>query len=325
MIEMKKQIALVYGGNSAEHDISVASGKNVAALIDRNLFDVHEILVKGTSWSIQREGYAPIEMNKDDFSYQLDGRRVAFDKVFMMIHGTPGENGLMEAYFEMLDIPYTTCSSFVGATTFNKYACKQFLRTSGVHLAKDIYLRKGDPFDPDAIVRELGLPLFVKPCDGGSSFGVTKVKRKEDIAAAIEEATREWDSCLIEEFIEGREMDQGVYCDEGEIKVLPITEIITTNEFFDYEAKYLGKSDEVCPAHISEHTAALVGEATKIIYHRLGCKGFVRMDYIVRGDEVFFLEINTVPGFTKASIVPKQVMAAGMSVTDFLTKVINEG
>ncbi|MBR6661000.1 MAG: D-alanine--D-alanine ligase [Bacteroidales bacterium] len=319
-----KNIALIYGGNSAEHEVSVQSGKNVANNIDRTKYNIHEVLVKGTSWSVVNKGDSPIEINKDDFSYLLDGEKVTFDKVLMMIHGTPGENGLLEGYFEMLGIPCTASSSFASAITFDKYACKSFLRDTGVNLAKDHFLRKGESYNKEEIIDKLGLPLFVKPCDGGSSFGVTKVKSVEEFDDAIAEATREWESVIIEEFIPGREFNQGIYTKAGELLTLPITEIITENEFFDYQAKYLGKSNEVCPAPISNDLVERISEITKKIYFKLGCKGCVRVDYIVSGDKIYFLECNTIPGMTKMSLVPQQVAAASLDFTDFLTTLIEE-
>ena len=324
----RKKVALIYGGNSSEWEISILSGKNVAAHIDRSRYDVYEILLRGTDWSVcdpASEKPLPIApVDKTDFSAVIGGEKVRFEVAFLMIHGTPGENGLLQGYFEMMGIPFTTCSAFVSALTFNKYSCKSFLRDSGVLLARDIYLRRDTPLDEAAVVAELGLPVFVKPVSDGSSFGVTKVKRVEELRPAVEFAFQKSDAILIEEAISGREVTEGVFSHGGKIIPLPITEIVTENEFFDYEAKYLGKSDEICPAPIPEAVAAKVREASEIIYRTFGCKGVVRMDYIADGEKVYFLEVNTVPGMTKMSLIPNQVREAGMDVGEFFNILLDE-
>jgi len=315
---MKKKIALVYGGNSSEWEISVMSGKNVASELDPEKYDVHEILLRGADW---RCGDAQID--KTDFSYVKDGVKITFDLALIMIHGTPGENGILQGYFEMIGMPYTTCSSYVSVLTFDKFACKTFMRDVNIPMPKDIYLRRGDSFDTQSIVNYLGLPVFVKPSDGGSSFGISKVKKESDLKAAIEKAFTEGDSVLLEEFIFGRELTQGVYFDGTDIITLPITEVISHNEFFDYDAKYNGKSDEVCPASISEEARRKIRSYTTRIYHHFGCKGLVRVDYIMEPHgEVYFLEVNTVPGMTKMSLVPGQIAVAGLKLSDVLDSVI---
>lgn len=325
---MKKKVALIYGGNSSEWKISIMSGKNVAANIDRDKYEVYEILLRGTSWSLcdpSSEEPKPIaEVDKSDFSCMIEGKKVKFDIAYLMIHGTPGEDGLLQGYFEMMGIPFTTCSSFVSALTFNKYSCKSFLRDSGIHLAKDIYLRKGEAWNAADVVKKLGLPVFVKPVCDGSSFGVTKVKSAEEMAGAIELAFSKSDALIIEEAIPGRELTEGVFVRDGKVTPLPITEIVTTREYFDFEAKYLGESQEICPAPIPENVAEMVREATVKIYKHFGCNGVVRMDYIFNGKEVYFLEVNTVPGMTKMSLVPNQARAAGMEVKEFINIILAE-
>ena len=324
----KKNVALIYGGNSSEWQISILSGKNVAANIDRERYNVYEILLRGTKWSLcnpEPEQPEPVaEIDKTDFTCVLDGKKIKFDIAFLMIHGTPGEDGLLQGYFEMMGIPITTCSSFVSALTFNKYSCKSFLRDSGMHLAKDMFFRKGEKWDADEIVSRLGLPVFVKPVSDGSSFGISKVKKKEDLASAIELAFSKSDSIIIEEAIKGREFTEGAFTRNGEVVTLPITEIVTDHEYFDYDAKYLGESQEICPAPITEEVAALVREATETIYRRFGCSGVVRMDYIFDGKDVYFLEVNTVPGMTKMSLIPNQSRAAGISVREFINILLEE-
>jgi len=320
---MKKIVALVYGGDSSEAEVSVKSGKHVARHIDRERYEFFEVLVRGRDWGVQMEDGSVIQIDKADFSFvDKNGRRVNFDIALIMIHGTPGENGILEAYFEMIGLPSTTCSSIVSAITFDKYACKCYLRDTGILLAREVFMRKGDHYSVDDIVSRLGLPLFVKPNSGGSSFGVTKVKRAEDLTGAIEAAFSEGETILIEECISGREMTNGVFEADGALVRLPVTEIISKNEFFDYEAKYLGASQEICPAAIPEHLSNKIIDLSHKMYHYLGCKGIVRMDYIVRGEEVYFLEINTVPGMTEMSLVPQQIRAIGMTIKEFLTKLL---
>lgn len=336
---MKKSIALIYGGNSEEAGISVQSGKNVSGNICREEYDVYEVLLKGMHWrvlnpsgGVVEEGLAErglenpsevgVEVDKTDFSFVREGKRVKFDMAFIMIHGNPGENGLLQGYLEMMGVPYNTCSAYVSAITFDKHSCKRFIEHAGIKMAKDVFLRRGTAYNAVEIVEELGLPVFVKPTNGGSSFGITKVKRVEDLEAAVELAFREYDSVIIEESIVGRELTNGIYQDGEQLVKLPVTEIVTTREFFDYEAKYLGESQEICPAQIPCELTLRIQETTEKIYRYMGCSGLVRMDYIVRGEEIFFLETNTVPGMTPMSLVPAQVRAAGIPMSKFFSTLI---
>jgi len=319
---MKKVVALIYGGDSSEAEVSVKSGRHVSAHLDRNLFEVHEVMLKGRDWNVLTPSGGSVQIDKSDFSYTDGGVKVSFDVALIMIHGTPGENGLLQAYLEMVGVPYTTCSSTVSAISFDKYACKCYLRDTGVKMAREVLLHKRDNYSASEIISRLGLPLFVKPNVGGSSFGVTKVKREEDLKSAINEALLEGETVLVEEYIAGREMTNGVFEADGKLVRLPVTEIIPDNEFFDYEAKYLGASKEICPAHISIELNKKIVDITHKIYRYLGCAGVVRVDYIIRGEEIFFLEINTVPGMTEMSLVPQQVRAAGMTIGEFLTKIL---
>ncbi len=336
---MKKSIALIYGGNSEEAGISVQSGKNVSGNICREEYDVYEVLLKGMHWrvlnpsgGVVEEGLAErglenpsevgVEVDKTDFSFVREGKRVKFDMAFIMIHGNPGENGLLQGYLEMMGVPYNTCSAYVSAITFDKHSCKRFIEHAGIKMAKDVFLRRGTAYNAVEIVEELGLPVFVKPTNGGSSFGITKVKRVEDLEAAVELAFREYDSVIIEESIVGRELTNGIYQDGEQLVKLPVTEIVTTREFFDYEAKYLGESQEICPAQIPCELTARIQDTTEKIYRYMGCSGLVRMDYIVRGEEIFFLETNTVPGMTPMSLVPAQVRAAGIPMSKFFSTLI---
>ena len=317
----KKSVAVIYGGNSSEHQVSIQSGKNVAANLDRERYDVYEILIKGKSWTlIARNGeeMEPAEIDKTDFS----AAGVHFDVAFIMIHGTPGENGLLQGYFEMLEIPFTTCNAFVSNIAFDKYSCKRFLDFAGVKFAKDCYIRKGRPYSPRSIVAQLGLPLFIKPTNGGSSFGVTKVKSMEEIEPAVERAFLENDAVMAEEAIVGREVTNGIFTDRGKIVNLPVTEIVTEREFFDFEAKYQGLSKEICPVPLPPHITEQIQQMTTHIYTFMGCSGLVRMDYIIKGEEIFFLEMNMVPGMTPMSLIPAQVRAAGIEIKEFFTALI---
>ena len=317
----KKSVAVIYGGNSSEHQVSIQSGKNVAANLDRERYDVYEILIKGKSWSlIARNGeeMEPVEIDKTDFS----AAGVHFDVAFIMIHGTPGENGLLQGYFEMLEIPFTTCNAFVSNIAFDKYSCKRFLDFAGVKFAKDCYIRKGRPYSPRSIVAQLGLPLFIKPTNGGSSFGVTKVKSMEEIEPAVDRAFLENDAVMAEEAIVGREVTNGIFTDRVKIVNLPVTEIVTEREFFDFEAKYQGLSKEICPAPLPPHITEQIQQMTTHIYTFMGCSGLVRMDYIIKGEEIFFLEMNMVPGMTPMSLIPAQVRAAGIEIKEFFTALI---
>ncbi|MCF0176233.1 MAG: ATP-grasp domain-containing protein, partial [Bacteroidales bacterium] len=261
-----------------------------------------------------------------DFSVILpDGSKVRFDYAFIMQHGTPGENGLMQGYLEMLGIPFSSCSSFVSAITFDKFSCKSYLHdVDFVKVARDIFVRKNEltPDLPAKVVEKLGLPVFVKPTDSGSSFGVTKVKKIEDFESAIALAFSEGKTMLIEEAVNGRELQDAVYFNGRETVALPVIEIVSENEFFDYDAKYNGKSKEICPARITDEERELIQETSRKIYSRLDCSGVVRIDYILSDEGLYFLEINTIPGMTSASLVPQMVKQAGIDITEFLSSII---
>jgi D-alanine-D-alanine ligase len=273
--------------------------------------------------SLQNVQGSGVEVDKTDFSFEWDGRKVKFDMAFIMIHGTPGENGLLQGYLEMMGVPYNTCSAYVSAITFDKHSCKRFIEHAGIKMAKDVFIRRGSSYNATEIVEQLGLPLFVKPTNGGSSFGITKVKKLEDLVPAIELVFREYDSVIIEESIVGRELTNGIYPKGDALVKLPVTEIVTTREFFDYEAKYLGESQEICPAHIPDDLTRRIQDTTEQIYRYMGCSGLVRMDYIVKGEDIYFLETNTVPGMTAMSLVPAQVRAAGISMEEFVNTLID--
>lgn len=329
-------VAVIYGSDSSEWEVSVRSGQFTASQIDGKRYDVYEIFARFGNWSLvayRRAGQERVEIpdmdrpqiDKSDFSVILDGEKVKFDFAYIMQHGTPGENGLMQGYLEMLGVPHSGCNAFVASITFDKFSCKSYLKdVDYVKCADDIFLRKGESLDGLAqkAVGKLGLPMFVKPTDGGSSFGVSKVKKVEDFDKAVELAFSEGNMLLAEAAIVGRELTCAVYYDGSENVALPVIEIITENEFFDYEAKYQGLSREVCPAQIPDDLRDRIQDVSKKIYSHLGCAGLVRVDYICSGDDLYFLEVNTIPGMTSASLVPQMVRAAGMNMTDFLTTII---
>ena len=326
---------MIYGSDSSEWEVSVRSGEFTASQIDGTRYNVYEIFARFGNWFLKayrRNGEertllsdGEVTVDKTDFSVMLGGEKIKFDYAYIMQHGTPGENGLMQGYLEMRGVPHSGCNAFVSAITFDKFSCKSYLKdVDFVKCAEDIFLRKGDSIEgvAEKAVRRLGLPMFVKPTDGGSSFGVTKVKSVEDFDKAVEYAFSEGNMLIAEAAITGRELTCAVYYDGKENVALPVIEIITENEFFDYEAKYNGHSQEVCPAQIPDSLRDEIQETSKKIYAQLGCGGLVRVDYISSEDGLYFLEINAIPGMTSASLVPQMVRAAGMNMTDFLTTVI---
>ena len=331
-----KNIAVIYGSDSSEWEVSVKSGQFTASQIDGEKYNVYEIFARFGSWSLAAyrengggrvalaEDIRP-QIDKTDFSAVIDGRKIKFEYAYIMQHGTPGENGLMQGYLEMLGIPHSGCNAFVSAITFDKFSCKSYLKdVDFVKCADDIFLRKGESVEGLAqkAVGKLGLPMFVKPTDGGSSFGVTKVKEEADFDKAVDYAFSEGNMLIAETAIVGRELTCAVYFNGKENVALPVIEILTDNEFFDYEAKYNGHSKEVCPAQIPDSLREEIQLTSRKIYSHLGCSGLVRVDYICAEDGLYFLEVNTIPGMTSASLVPQMVRAAGLSMTEFLSTVI---
>ena len=333
---MYNKIVVIYGSDSSEWEVSVRSGEYTASQIDGEKYDVYEMFARFGKWSLVAyrkkgqdrvvipESERPV-IDKSDFSVVLDGEKVKFDYAYIMQHGTPGENGLMQGYLEMVGVPHSGGDAFTAAITFDKFSCKSYLKdVDFVKCADDIFVRKGEVSENLAqkAVEKLGLPVFVKPTDGGSSFGVTKVKKVEDFDKAVEDAFAEGKTIMVEGAIVGRELTCAVYNNGKENVALPVIEIITENEFFDYEAKYNGHSKEVCPAQIPDALRDRIQEVSKRIYVQLGCAGLVRVDYIVSDEDLYFLEVNTIPGMTSASLVPQMVRAAGLSMTDFLSSII---
>jgi D-alanine-D-alanine ligase len=319
-----RTIAIVAGGDSPEYEISVKSANEVSKALSSR-YMTYIIIIRGINWYWEDQKGRFHNIDKNDFTLVVDDFHIRFDAVFIAIHGTPGENGLLQGYFDMLKIPYTGSKTFCSALTFNKQACKLFLKDYNITMAEAVLIRKYDHLDPSKIVKKTGLPCFVKPNDSGSSFGVTKVKKKEELLSAFEKAFKESDEILIEAFMDGREVACGVVKTKSKGLILPVTEIISKNEFFDYEAKYTpGRSDEVCPAMMPANITEEVQRLSSRIYDLLGCKGIVRVDFIIIDNKPHFLEINTVPGMTGESLVPKQAEAAGIKLEDLYSMVIED-
>jgi D-alanine-D-alanine ligase len=303
-----KKVAVIEGGFSAEKEISIKSAKTIFDNLDKRKFDPTRVLIDEKEWIAYDEdgGYS---IDKNDFSYTKNGSKHKFEYAFIVIHGTPGEDGKLQGYLDMLGVPYNTCSAAIMALTFQKYHCNQFLKNFGINSAEAVLIKSRDKINEEEILKKVGLPCFVKPTDGGSSFGITKVKASKDLKQAIKEAFDHGNEVIVEENISGREVTCGVYSVEEEIKALPITEIISENEYFDYDAKYNGKSKEVTPADLTQKTTDKIQSLTKEIYSVLGMKGIARIDYIVNKDKTpILIEINSIPGMSKQSIVPQMVI-----------------
>jgi D-alanine-D-alanine ligase len=324
---MKKNIALVTGGFSGEAVISYKTAVTIDNNLDRNHFNVYKVDINPKGWFYELPDGRKIEIDKNDFSLQIDNQKIKFDAVFIGMHGTPGEDGKLQGYFDTLKIPYTSCDAAISALTFNKRYTVAVAAFSGIHVAKSVLLLKDGMDSPDEVIHQLKFPVFVKPNNGGSSIGMSKVNEPSDeIGIAIEKAFKEDDQVLVEEYIKGREFTTGVFKSQGNIIVLPITEVISKKDFFDYEAKYEGASTEVTPAKVDEVIADKIRDAAKKIYSVFNCRGVVRIDFIYNeeANQPFMLEINTIPGQSEASIVPQQVKAMGWSLKDFYTKLVEE-
>jgi len=320
----KLNIALMAGGNSSEEGISLKGARQIAQWLNPDLYNVFTILVKGTRWVLKQVGKDDTPISWDTFTAQVDGKTLSFDCALIAIHGTPGENGLLQAYFEMMGIPYTTGGVLNTSATFNKEVTKMLLNGINVHMAKSISIRKGEPVNSSNIAKTLKLPVFVKPNESGSSYGISKVKSEEEIEPALAKSFTEDQVALIEEFIPGVELTCGVVKTHNKTLVLPVTEIVPKNEFFDYGAKYENEVEEITPARISDELTSYIQSVSSEIYDRLDCRGIVRIDYIYSNNKLYFLEVNTVPGMSETSIVPQQVNAMGLTMRDIFTLVIDE-
>ena len=347
---MKKNIAIVAGGYSSEFEVSLRSAENLYAFIDKEKYNAYIVVLKKDAWEAinnyelritkQRSAVANYEtgeteeagetgkmktfpIDKNNFSFRQGNTTVGFDFAYITIHGTPGEDGLLQGYFDMIGIPYSTCGVLSSALSFNKFACNQFLHSYGIVVSDSMLIREDQSVCPDRIVEQLGLPVFVKPSNSGSSFGVSKVKEVAQMQVAVEKAFREGSEVMIERFIPGVEFTCGCYQSKDKIIVFPVTEIIPKNDFFDYEAKYNGKVQEITPARISDELTGKIQHETEKIYKLIGAHGIIRVDYIVPPDEIpVLLEINTIPGMTATSFIPQQVQAAGLNMKEILTEII---
>jgi D-alanine-D-alanine ligase len=317
-------VAIVAGGYSSEYVISVKSAQQVYDSLLKTQYIPYVVEISKEGWFVNADGNK-INIDKNDFSFTKEGTKITFDAVFFAIHGTPGEDGKLQSYFEMLEIPFTTCNSFTSQLTFNKYVCKVFLEKFGITMANDVIIKKSDSIELKEIIDTTGLPCFVKANNSGSSFGVTKVKEADELDKALETAFEEDSEVLIEEFIEGTEVTCGVFKSENKELILPLTEIVSKKEFFDYEAKYTpGMSDEITPARLSgELTKRCQDEASRI-YDILNCSGLVRVDFILKDNKFYFLEINTVPGMSENSLVPQQIRAAGYTTSEVYGMLIDD-
>ena len=322
---MKKNIAIIMGGYSSEFEISLKSGEVVYQHLNRDIYSPYRVHILKEKWVVLDKHNTEYPINKDDFSANINGDQLQFDCVFNAIHGHPGENGLMIAYFELLGIKHTSAPFYQMALTFNKRDTLSVVRSYGVKTATSVYLDKGDDISVDQIIAKVGLPCFVKPNSAGSSFGISKVKEKKNLLTAINKAYEEDNQILIESFLDGTEVSIGVIEFENRVKVLPATEIVSENEFFDYEAKYLGKSQEITPARISKIQQENLNTVARNVYKLLHLKGFSRAEYIFIGDEPYFIEVNTVPGFTNESLLPQQARAAGITLENLFGNAIEQG
>ena len=319
---MKRNIAVIAGGNSSEREVSLRSANTVLEHLDKEIYNPYLVEIKGKTMCAVLDGNQyPIDLN--DFSFSKDGEKIVFNYAYIIIHGTPGENGILEGYLKLLEIPHSTCGVLASSLTFNKFMLNQFLKSFGIRIADSIMLRKGDVITAADVVEKIGLPCFIRASDGGASFGTTKVKEPEQIEQAIAAAFKESDEIMIESFMQGIEVTNGYYKTKKREVFLPVTEVVPKRDFFDYEAKYNGAVEEITPARIPDELRDRIQKLTAAIYNIVGCSGIIRNDYIITsGNKINLLEINTIPGMTETSFIPQQIRAAGMTVKDVLTEII---
>jgi len=325
MKNLKRNIAIVCGGDSSEHDVSLRSAQGLYSFFDKERYNVYIVDIKGQDWHVELHDGTTARIDRNDFSFIEDGACCLFDYAYITIHGTPGENGILQGYFDLIGLPYSTSGVLVEAMTFDKFVLNQYLRGYGVAVGDSLLIRQGyeQLVSDDDIEQRIGMPCFVKPAADGSSFGVTKVKNKDQLAPAIRKAMMESPEVMVEQFLEGTEISIGVYKTRQKSVVLPATEVVTSNEFFDYDAKYNGQVQEITPARLSDDITRRVREITSHIYDILHCNGIIRIDYIITKDsKIFMLEVNTTPGMTPTSFIPQQVRAAGLEMKDVLTDII---
>ncbi|MCD8079908.1 MAG: D-alanine--D-alanine ligase [Bacteroides sp.] len=322
---MKRTIAIVAGGDTSELPVSLKSARGIYSFISRVQYDTYIVELQGTRWEVCMPDGEKIPVDRNDFSFVAGGMRKRFDFAYITIHGTPGEDGRLQGYFDMLRIPYSCCGVLASALTYDKFACNHYLKGFGMRVAESLKLRRGQHITDEEVQKKIGLPCFIKPNLGGSSFGTTKVKEAGQIQPAIEIAFREAGEVIIEAFMDGTEITCGCYKTKQKSVVFPITEVVTENEFFDFDAKYNGQVEEITPARISDELTRRVQTLTSTIYDILGCAGIIRVDYIItKGNKVNLLEVNTNPGMTTTSFIPQQVRAAGMDIQEIMADIIED-
>ncbi len=320
---MKRNIAIVAGGDTSEHDVSLRSAQGLYSFMDKEKYNIYIVEMEGCNWRVllSDDKQAPVDLNT--FGFTVDDKETRFDFAYITIHGTPGEDGRLQGYFDMMRIPYSCCGVLPAALTYNKFACNQYLKSFGISVAESIRLRKGDHISDEDVMSKIGLPCFIKPSLGGSSFGVSKVKKQEEIQSAIDKAFDEAEEVVIETFMKGTELTCGCYKTKQRTEVFPLTEVVPHDEFFDYDAKYNGKVDEITPARISDEIAKRVQTITSAIYDILECEGIIRIDYIItEGHKINLLEVNTTPGMTTTSFIPQQIRAAKLDIKNVLSEII---
>ena len=325
MKNLKRTIAIVCGGDSSEHDVSLRSAQGLYSFFDKEDYDVYIVDIKGQDWHVELADGTTAKIDRNDFSFMENGKARLFDYAYITIHGTPGENGVLQGYFDLIGLPYSTSGVLVEAMTFDKFVLNQYLRGYGVSVADSLLIRKGyeELVSDDEIEERIGMPCFVKPAADGSSFGVSKVKNKDQLAPAIRKAMMESPEIMVEAALVGTEISQGCYKTRTKSVVLPATEVVTKNEFFDYDAKYNGQVEEITPARLSPDIADRVAKITSHIYDILHCNGIIRVDYIISPEgKINMLEINTTPGMTVTSFIPQQVRAAGLEMKDVLADIV---
>ncbi len=324
-MDTKLNIAVVAGGEQSEVVVSIKSAKGIVSFMDKSRYNPFIVVIEKKNWHVLLDDGSTLPIDKNQFTFQLNHQEIHFDCAYITIHGIPGEDGRLQGYFEMIDMPYTSCNVLSSALTYNKFVCNSFLKGFDISVAPSIRLSRKETFQSDKIVAELGLPCFVKPNLGGSSFGVTKVKSSHEIDAAIQKAFNESGEVIIESFLAGTEVTNGIFKTQKRQVVFPVTEVVPKNEFFDFDAKYKGESEEITPARISAELTQAIQQTTSKIYNILNCKGIVRIDYIITdGDKINLLEVNTTPGMTPTSFIPQQIPHAGLTVTEVLTEIIED-
>jgi D-alanine-D-alanine ligase len=320
---MKKNIAIVAGGDSSEVVVSLKSAAGLYSFMDKVRYNIFIVTLVGKIWQVEFTENEKIAIDKNDFSFTRNKEKTVFDFAYITIHGTPGENGILQGYFDLIGLPYSCCGVLAASLTFNKFTCNTYLKSFGVKVAESLVLRSGQTLTENEVSEKIGFPCFVKPNVGGSSFGVTKVKSIDQVKPAIAKAFDEGSEVMIEAFLAGTEITCGIYKTKNNSQVLPVTEVVSENEFFDYDAKYKGQVQEITPARINDLLTERVQKLTSAIYDILGCKGIVRIDYIIsEGEVINLLEVNTTPGMTTTSFIPQQIAAAGLNIKDVMTEII---